>query len=89
VKEEAKTGAPINFLKLQRLWGKERIEQMNADKNGGGHFNGHRNSNDISNSTTISEYIISNMHANKLIYCRFGEKYLQDIEKRKNSMLTE
>ena len=52
-------------------------------------FNGHRNSSDISNSTTISEYIISNMHANKLIYCRFGEKYLQDIEKRKNSMLTE
>lgn len=29
------------------------------------------------------------MHANKLIYCRFGEKYLQDIEKRKNSILTE
>ena len=62
---------------------------MNAEKNGGGHFNGHRNSSDISDSTTISEYIISNMHVNKLIYCRFGEKYLQDIEKRKNSMLTE
>jgi len=62
---------------------------MNAEKNCGGMFNGHRNSSDISNSTTISEYIISNMHANKLIYCRFGEKYLQDIEKRKNSMLTE
>lgn len=40
VKEEAKTGAPINFLKLQRLWGKERIEQMNAEKNGSGRFNG-------------------------------------------------
>ena len=31
---------------------------------------------DGSNSITISEYIINSNNHNKLIYCRFGEKYI-------------
>ena len=34
VKEEAKTGAPISFVKLQRLYGQERVELMNPYKGG-------------------------------------------------------
>lgn len=34
IKEEAKTGAPINFVKLQRLFGRERVELMNPYKGG-------------------------------------------------------
>lgn len=34
IHEEAKSGAGISFLKLQRLQGKELVEKMNPDKAG-------------------------------------------------------
>ena len=43
---------------------------------------------DIATATTISEYIINARDANTLIYCRFGEKYLSDMERRMKSQIT-
>ena len=31
--------------------------------------------------------MINAMAANRLVYCRFGDKYITDLEKRKNSVL--
>lgn len=31
---------------------------------------------DISNSTTVSEYILNSNQAKRLIYCRFGDAYI-------------
>jgi hypothetical protein len=36
----------------------------------------------------ISEYILNARDANKLLYCRFGEKYIADMERRRNSNLS-
>ena len=44
---------------------------------------------DIAHSNTVTDYIINANHANRLIYCRFGEKYITDLEKRKNSVLSQ
>lgn len=33
----------------------------------------------------LGDYIINARDYNKLVYCRYGEKYIQDIEKRKNA----
>ena len=62
IKEDPKTGAPIQFLKLQRMLGRELIEGMNPYKVGNkkGKFN--RDEYDWANSTTISEYIINSYH---------------------------
>lgn len=43
---------------------------------------------DIAYSVTVTDYLINAMAANRLVYCRFGEKYVVDAEKRKNSMLS-
>ena len=43
---------------------------------------------DIATSQTISEYMLSAREANQLVYCRFGEKYLTDMERRQKSQLT-
>lgn len=87
--EEAKSGAGINFLKLQKLQGKELIEKMNPDKASNSRQRRDRGDCDISDCITISEYIIESFHKKKLIYCRYGEKYVHDLEKRKKSSLAE
>lgn len=87
--EEAKSGAGINFLKLQRLHGKELVEKMNPDKCGNKRSRRDRGDVDISDCITVSEYIIESFHKKKLVYCRYGEKYVSDLEKRKKSSLAE
>ena len=42
---------------------------------------------DIAPCNTINDYLINAKEANRLVYCRLGEKYVQDLEKRKNSNL--
>ena len=42
---------------------------------------------DIAPSNTINDYLINAREANRLVYCRLGEKYVMDLEKRKNSNL--
>lgn len=44
-------------------------------------------SSDIASSNTINDYLINAREANRLVYCRLGEKYVIDLEKRKNSHL--
>jgi len=36
-------------------------------------------------NTSISDYIINSYLKGKIVYCRLGEKYITDLEKRKNS----
>jgi hypothetical protein len=48
---------------------------------------GDRTPTDIATSSTVTDYLINSYAANRLIYCRFGEKYITDLEKRKNSVL--
>lgn len=43
---------------------------------------------DMTTATTISEYIINARDSNSLIYCRFGEKYLADMERKLKSVIT-
>jgi hypothetical protein len=81
--EEAQSGAQIAFLKLQRLMGAERLERLNAE-------NANRNcpwnrDSDVRLDTSISDYIVNCAQAGKIVYCRLGEKYIQDLEKKKNS----
>ena len=74
-------------MKLQRLMGRERIERMGPDKaKGTGPRD--RTPTDIADSLTVTDYLINGMAANRLIYCRFGEKYIQDLVKRKKSVLS-
>lgn len=42
----------------------------------------------MTTATTISEYIINARDNNTLIYCRFGEKYLADMERKIKSVIT-
>lgn len=42
---------------------------------------------DIAYSATVTDYMINAHAANRLVYCRFGDKYISDLEKRKNSVL--
>ena len=37
----------------------------------------------------MSDYMVNNFNRGRLIYCRFGEKHLLDMEKRKNSCLAQ
>jgi hypothetical protein len=82
--EQARTGAPIPFLKFGRLLGEERIEKLNPDNKP----EQPEVPPDISPAQNISDYLINAKLANKLVYCRFGEKYVADLEKRKNSNIT-
>jgi len=43
---------------------------------------------EIAESRTISDYLINAKEAKRLVYCRFGEKYITDLEKRKNSNIS-
>ena len=60
---------------------------MNPDKVKG--LPGDRTPTDIAHSSTVTDYLINGNAANRLIYCRFGEKYITDLEKRKNSVLSQ
>ncbi len=40
---------------------------------------------DVAMTTTINDYIINMNAANHIVYCRFGEKFIADLEKRKHS----
>jgi hypothetical protein len=91
--EPAKTGAPIAFLKIQRQTGNERREKLNPDNKQGPQSpravtTPPSSPPEIAPSTTISDYLINAKEANRLVYCRFGEKYITDLEKRKNSNIS-
>lgn len=38
-----------------------------------------------SNSANVSDYILKALAKQKLVYCRFGDKYLTELEKKKPS----
>jgi hypothetical protein len=65
------------------------VEKLNPDKTGNNRIRRDRGECDISDCVTISEYIIESFYRKKLIYCRYGEKYVLDLEKRKKSSLAE
>ena len=62
---------------------------MNADKPKRDGPPADKTPTDIAYSATVTDYIINAHAANRLIYCRFGEKYVSDLEKRKNSVLAQ
>lgn len=84
--EQARTGAPIPFIKFGRLMGQEKVEELNPDNKTDEQPDLSRT--DIAPAQTITDYLINAKQANKLVYCRFGEKYVQDLEKRKNSNIS-
>lgn len=85
--EPVKTGAPIAFIKFARLQGKEFLEGLNPD-NKKSNEPLQPTATDISHSQTINDYMLNARDVNRLVYCRFGEKYLNDLEKRKNSNIS-
>jgi hypothetical protein len=40
---------------------------------------------DVSMNTSVNDYIINMNEANHIVYCRFGEKFISDLQKRKHS----
>ena len=87
--EPIKTGAPIAFIKFNRLLGQERIEKMNPDnENRGVAPTVAPVDTGIAPANTISDYLINAKEANRIVYCRFGEKYISDLEKRKASNIS-
>jgi hypothetical protein len=81
--EEFKTGAPIPFLRFDRLLGKERQELMNENESV---KPDPREPTDIKDTNILSDYMLYARDANRLVYCRFGDRYINDIEKKKNSL---
>lgn len=39
-------------------------------------------------SGNVTDYLINSREAGKLVYCRFGEKYVTDLEKKRNSNIS-
>ena len=75
--EPVKTGAPIAFIKFNRLLGRERIEKMNPDNENRGQVpTAAPVETGIVPANTISDYMINAKDANRIVYCRFGEKYI-------------
>mmetsp|Transcript_4821 Transcript_4821/g.7261 ORF Transcript_4821/g.7261 Transcript_4821/m.7261 type:complete len:336 (-) Transcript_4821:2969-3976(-) len=87
--EPVKTGGPFAFIKFNRLLGQERLEEMNpVNRNRDGTMGCYGGfESEIPVATTISDYMINAKEVNRLVYCRFGEKYVTDLEKRRNSNL--
>jgi hypothetical protein len=85
--EQARTGAPIPFIKCGRLIGNEKIEKLDPE-NPARDVPVEPTSTDIPPCTMINDYLINAKNANRLVYCRFGEKYVTDLEKRKNSNIS-
>ena len=77
-KEEAK-GA-TSFVQIARLMGKERVERLNA-------YHAKRMREPVDPTGVMSDYMVQNWQRNRLIYCRYGEKHLEAMEKRKSSNL--
>ena len=42
----------------------------------------------IAPANFISDYMLNAKEVNRIVYCRFGEKYISDLEKRKNSNIS-
>lgn len=80
--EQARTGAPIQFIKFARLMGKEIIEKLDPDK-GKDQESPEPSQSDIVPAHNINDYLINAKQAGKLVYCRLGEKFVADLEKRK------
>jgi hypothetical protein len=87
--EPVKTGAPIAFIKFNRLLGLERIEKMNPDNENRGQVpTAAPVDTGIAPANTISDYLINAKEVNRIVYCRFGDKYIQDLEKRRASNIS-
>ena len=43
---------------------------------------------EIKEASNMNEYMMNAKEADRLVYCRFGEKYIADMEKRKNSNIS-
>jgi len=84
--EQARTGAPIPFIKFGRLMGKELVEKLNPDNKD--LEQPEPTTTDIVPAPYINDYLLNAKTAGRLVYCRFGEKYLNDLEKRKNSNIS-
>lgn len=69
VNEVIKTGAPINFIKMDKLLGDEPIEYVNKLK-----LKEKKKDEDIDRtpSRNLNEHLINSFNENKLVYCRFG-----------------
>lgn len=76
----------MQLLKLQRLFGKEYSEKLN-EVNNGELKPPTREEIDIPFNTGITDYLINCFKADRLVYCRFGTKYITDMEKKKNSLI--
>ena len=68
--------------------GQERIERLNPDNKLADGQSLEPPVTDIATSTSINDYVINARAAGRLVYCRFGEKYVTDLEKRKNSNIS-
>ena len=66
--------------------GQEKIEKLNPDNKKD--YDPTPTPSDIAPASTITDYLINAKMANRLVYCRFGEKYVTDLEKRKNSNIS-
>lgn len=40
---------------------------------------------EVAFNTGIPDYIINSFKAERVVYCRFGQKYITDLEKKKNA----
>lgn len=85
--EAARTGAPIQFIKCGRLIGKEKVEKLNPE-NPDKDMPVEPTPSDIPICNNMNDYLIGAKNANRLVYCRLGEKYVTDLEKRKNSNIS-
>ena len=43
---------------------------------------------DIKETNNVNDYIINAEEADRLVYCRFGKKHIEDMIKRKNSNIS-
>jgi hypothetical protein len=86
VNEVIKTGAPINFIKFDKLNGDEPIEYVNKMK-----MKDKKNDNsdvDRTPSRNLNEHLINSFNDNKLVYCRFGQDFVKNLEKYSHSLVT-
>lgn len=63
----------------------ERKEKLNV--NDGKFEPANRLEDSLSYNTNMSDYIINSNKADRVVYCRLGQKYICDLEKKKNSVL--
>jgi len=61
----------------------ERLNADNANRNCPFDRNG-----DVPMNTNVGDYIVNCAAKGMVVYCRHGEKYITDLEKRKNSNIS-